>query len=123
MKYFCMMGHNRLTKFTLVSFPQKSSFNAIVIFGHNLGQNHTSLCPRQLCLMIHSLKILKCGMMGYNSFTKVTSNLPNIFSLYGQGQFEPNLGQNHATLCLMIHSLRIFLKFCGMMRHNIDRKK
>ena len=25
--------------------------------------------------------------------------------------------------CLRIHSLRIFLKFCGMMGHNIDRQK
>ena len=45
LKYFCVMGHNILTKFPLVSFPQKSSFNTIVQFGHNLGQNHRS-CPR-----------------------------------------------------------------------------
>ena len=105
-----MMRYNRLTKFALVSFPQKSSFNTIVQFGHNLGKSHTTLCPRQLCLMIQSLKILKYGMIGYNSYTKVTVNLPKKF-LSGQGQFGPNLGQNYATVvCLMIHSLRIFLK-------------
>ena len=54
LKYFCVMEHNILTKFALVSFPQKSSFNTFVQFGHNLGQNHTILCPRKLCLLIHS---------------------------------------------------------------------
>ena len=33
----------------------------------NLSQNYATLCPKQLCLMIDSLKILKCSMMGYNS--------------------------------------------------------
>ena len=122
LKYLCRRGHNRFTKFALVIFPQKSSFNRIVRFWHNLGQNHTTLCPRQLCLIIHSLQILKYGVMGYNSNTKVTVNLPKN-SLSGHGQFGPNSGQNYAMLCLMIHSLRNFLKFCGMMRHNIDRKK
>ena len=56
LKYFSVMGHNILTKFALVSFPQKSSFNTIVQFGHNLSQNHTILCSRQLCLLIYSLK-------------------------------------------------------------------
>ena len=66
--YFSIMGHNRLTKFAMVSLPQKSSDNTIVQFGHNLGQ--TTLCLKQLCLMILSLNILKYGMMGYNSYTK-----------------------------------------------------
>ena len=69
------MGHNILTKFALVSFPQKSSFNTIVQFGHNLGQNHTTLCPRQLYLM-------KYGMMGYNSYNKVAVNLPKKFPFW-----------------------------------------
>ena len=67
-------------------------------------------------------KKFEIGMMEYNSYTKVTVNLPKN-SLFGQEQFGPNLGQNYATLCLMIHSPRSFLKICGMMRHNIDRKK
>ena len=79
-----MIGHNRLTKFALVSFPQKSSFNTIVQFGHNSGQNHTTLCPRQLCLMIHSLKTLKYGMMGYNSYTKLAVNLPKKFPFWAR---------------------------------------
>ena len=79
---FSMMGHNRLTNFALVSFPQGSSFNTTVQFGHNLGEIHTTLCPRQLCLMIHSLNILKYGMMGYNNYTKVTVNLPKIFPFW-----------------------------------------
>ena len=41
-RYFSIMGHNRLTKFAMVSLPQKSSDNTIVQFGHNLGQT-TSL--------------------------------------------------------------------------------
>ena len=32
LKYFSVMEHNRLTKVTLVSFPQKPSFKAIVQF-------------------------------------------------------------------------------------------
>ena len=79
LKYFRVMGHNILTKFALVSFPQKSSFNTIVQFGHNLGQNHTILCPRQLCLLISLSKNLKYGMMGYNSYTEVAVNLPKKF--------------------------------------------
>ena len=39
-------------------------------------------------------------------------------SLLGKGQFRPNLGQNYTILYLMIHSLGMFLKFCGMVRHN-----
>ena len=64
LKYFCVMGHNILTKFALVSFQQKSSFNTIVQFGQNLDQDHTILCPRQLCLLISFSKNLKYGMMG-----------------------------------------------------------
>ena len=70
------MGHNILTKFALFSFPEKFSFNTILQFRHNLGQNHTILYPRQLCPMIHSLEILKYGMIEYNSYTKVAVNLP-----------------------------------------------
>ena len=94
LKYFCMMGYNRLTKFALVSFPQKSSFNTIVHFGQNLGQNHKTLYSRQLCLMIHSLKILKYGMMGYDSYTKVKVNLPNKFPFWARAiwaKFGPKL--------------------------------
>ena len=93
-KYFCMMGHNRLTKFALVSFPQKSSFNTIVQFRYKLGRNHTTLCPRQLCHMIHSLKILKYGMIGYNSYTKVIVNLPKTFPFWARtiwAEFGPKL--------------------------------
>ena len=50
-------------------------------------------------------------MMVYN-ISQFTKN-----SLSGQGQFGSNLVQNYANLYLMIHSLRIFLKFFGMMRH------
>ena len=46
-------------------------------FGHNLGQNHTTLCPRQLCVMIHSLKALKYGMMGlHQSDSEFTKKIP-----------------------------------------------
>ena len=76
-----MMGHKRLTKFALVSFLQKSSLNTIVQFGHNSGKNDTTLCPRQLRLMIHSLKVLKYGMMEYNNYTKVAVNLPKKFPI------------------------------------------
>ena len=59
---------------------------------------------------------------GVQQLHQSNSQLPKN-SLSGQGQFGPNLGENYAALCLMIHSLRIFLKFCGMMRNNIDRQK
>ena len=70
-KHFSMIGHNRLTKVVLVSFLQRSSFSTIEQFISNLGQNYGTLCPMQLFLMIHSLKILKCSRMGYSSYTKV----------------------------------------------------
>ena len=123
LKYFSMMGHDRLTKLALVSFPQTSSFNASVYFGPNLDQNHATLCSRQLCLMIHSLKILKYSMMGCNSWTRIILVYLQKKSLSRRGQSGPNLGQNYAALCLMIHSLRIFLTVYGIMRHNIDRQK
>ena len=40
-------------------------------------------------------------------------------SLSGQGQFGPNLSKNIQP-CLMIHSLRICWKFCGMMMHQTN---
>ena len=89
-----MMGHDRLKKVVLVIFPQKSSFNTIMQFGPNMGQNYATLYPRQLYLMIHSLKILKCSMMGYNSQTKVLLvNLPKKFPFWLRviwAQFGPN---------------------------------
>ena len=91
LKYFCIMGHNRLTKFALVSLPQKSSFNAIVQFEHNLGQNHKTLCPRKLCIMIHSLKILRYSLIGYSSYTKVEVNLPKIFPFWARAIWTPKL--------------------------------
>ena len=117
LKYFSMMEHNRLIKVTLFSFPQNIPFSTIVHFGPNLSQTYATLCPRELCHMVHSLKVLKYNTLGQHSYTKVILvNLPKN-SLSGQGQLMPNFGQNYTT-CLMIHSLRIFLRFCGMMRHN-----
>ena len=91
-----MMGHDILKKVVLVIFPQKSSFNTIVKFGLNLGQNYATLCLRQLVLMVHSLKLLSCSMMGYNSQTKaLIVNLPikkfrfRIKTIWAQ--FVPNL--------------------------------
>ena len=90
-----MIGDDRLKKVVLVIFPQKSSFNTIMQFGPNMGQNYATLYPRQLYLMIHSLKILKCSMMGYNSQTKVLLvNLPKKFPFWLRAfwaQFGPNL--------------------------------
>ena len=81
-----MMGAPLLDKQKLVSFSQKSSFSATGQFGPDLGVNCALLCPRQFCLMIHSIKKLKCSMMGYNSKTKVMLvNLPKK-SLSGQLQ-------------------------------------
>ena len=95
-KHFGMIGHDRLKKVVLVIFPQKSSFNTILQFGPNMGKNYATLCPRQLLyLMIHSLKILKCNMMGDNSQTKVLLvNLPKKFPFRLRAiwaQFGPNL--------------------------------
>ena len=60
-----------------------------------MGQKYATLNPRQLYLMIHSLKILKCSMMGYNSQTKVLLvNLPKKFPFWLRAfwaQFGPNL--------------------------------
>ena len=81
-KIFCVMGHNILTKFALVSFPQKSSFNTIVQFGHSLGQNHTILCRGQLCLLIHSLEVWNMVWWGCNSYTNVAVNLPKKFAFW-----------------------------------------
>ena len=95
LKHFGMMGRDRLKKVVLVIFPQTSSFSTIVQFGPNMGQNYATLCPMQLYLMTHSLKILKCSMMGYNSQTKVLLvNLPKKFPFWLRAiwaQFGPNL--------------------------------
>ena len=64
LKHFSMIEHNRLIKVTLVSFPQNIPFSTIVHFGPNLGQIYATLCPRQLCHMVLSLKVLKCSTMG-----------------------------------------------------------
>ena len=93
LKYFGITGHNILTKFSFASFPKKSFFDTIVQFGLNLGQKYTTLFPRQLCLMIHSLKIVEYGMMGYNSYTKLTINLPKKLLFWARtiwAQFRPN---------------------------------
>ena len=66
-----MIGHDRVKKVVLVIFPYKFSFQTIVQFGPNMVQNCATLSPRQLYLMIPSLKTLKCSIMGYNSYTKV----------------------------------------------------
>ena len=65
-----MMGHDKL-KVILVIFPEKSSFNTTMQFGPHMSQNYATLYPRQLYLIIPSLKILKCSVMSYNSQTKV----------------------------------------------------
>ena len=89
------MGYDRLKKVVLFIFPQKSSFNKIVQFRPNMGQNYESFCPRQLYIMIHSLKIFKCSMMGYNSQTKLLLvTLPKTFLFWLRvisAQFGPNL--------------------------------
>ena len=80
LEHFSMAGQNKLTKGALVSFPQKFTFKTIVQFRPNLGQNSTTLWTRQLCLLVHSLNILKYGMIGHNSQNKVIlANLPNKF--------------------------------------------
>ena len=75
-------------------FPRNPLFKTIVQFGYNLGQTQTTSCPRQLCLMFHSLKILKYGMMGCNSYIKVTVNLPKKISFRTRAiwaEFGPKL--------------------------------
>ena len=83
------MGHNILTKFSFASFPKKSFFDTIVQFGLNLGQKYTTLFPRQLCLMIHSLKIVEYGMMGYNSYTKLTNQFTKKVTILGKDNLGP----------------------------------
>ena len=95
LKHFGMMGHDRLKNLVFIIFPQKSFFDTIVQFGPNMDQNYTTLCSRKLYLIIHSLKILKCSMMGYNSQMKVSLvNLPKKFAFRLRAiwiQFGPNL--------------------------------
>ena len=97
--HFGMMGFDRLKKIVLVIFPQKSSFNVIVQFGSNMGQNHATLCRWSTIVRPKYYQLI---------YLKIF--------LSGQGQFGANLGQTYATLCLRIHSLRIFLKSSGIMR-------
>ena len=59
LKHFGMMRHDRLKKVVLIIFPEKSSFNKILQCGPNMGQKYATLCPKQLYLMIHSLKLFK----------------------------------------------------------------
>ena len=76
--------------------------------------------PGNTVSWIHSLKILKCGMMGYNSWTKII--LVDLSKNIGARTVWANLGQNYATVCLMILSLMMFLKFYAMTRHNRQKK-
>ena len=119
LKHFGMIGHNRVKKVVLVIFPQKSSFNTIVQFGPNMGQNYATLCPIQLNLMIHSLKILKCSMMGYNSQTKVLLvNLPKKLPFQLRTiwtQFGPNLCN------LMSHDSLIEDLFKVLWHHEVQK--
>ena len=89
-----MIGQDRLKKVVLVIFPQKSSFNTIVQFGPNIGQNYATLCTRQLYLMIHSPKILKCSMMGVQQIKALLVNFPKKFPFRLTAiwaQFGPNV--------------------------------
>ena len=91
-----MIGHNRWTKVTLFSFPQKSSFSTIVQFDPSWHQNDATLCSRQLCLMIFSLKILKCNVLKHNRQAKVV--LINFLINLLLGQCGSNLTQNYISL-------------------------
>ena len=53
---------------------------------------------------------------GYNSQTKVIVNLPKKIPFLGKGNLGP-IWSKIMQPCPMIHSLKIFLKFFGMMRH------
>ena len=110
LKHFGMMGHDRLKKVVLVIFSQKFSFNAIMQFGPNMDQNYATLYPRQLYLMIHSLKIVRPKYYQLVNQTKIPLLAKGILA-----QFGP-------TLCFMIHSLGIFLKFFGIMRYKRQTK-
>ena len=100
-----------------------------ILFQQNCGiwaqfgpKSYSLMIHSQLCLMIHSLEIFKYGMIGCYSYTKEAI----IFSLWARAiwaEFGPNLGQNYATLCVMIHFLKIFLMFCTMIRRNVGRQK
>ena len=96
-----------------------SLFNTILRFWQNLGQNHTTLCPRMSHDSLSKKFEICCdGVKLHQSNSEFTQKIPFL----GKG----NLGQIWAKIkqhCLMIHSLKIFLKFCGIMRHDIDREK
>ena len=70
----------------------------------------------QAIMSIHSLS--KYIMMVYNSYTRVTVNLPKIFPFWARAIWAELVNViSHDSL------LRSFWKFCGMMRHNVDRQK
>ena len=77
LKHFCMMEHSRQAIVTLVSFHRKP----VTVQMGNLIPVWATLYRKQLCLMICSLRILKCGcMMGFNIQTKVMlASLPKKF--------------------------------------------
>ena len=72
--------------------------------------------------MIHALQILKYGMMGYNSYTKITVILPKKFPFWARAIWA----EFGLKICnVMSHdslSLDLF-EVCRMMRQNIDRQK
>ena len=90
-----MMGHDRLKKVVLVIFPRNPLLTQLCNLGRIWAKINATLCPRQLCLMIHSLKILKCSMLGYSSQTKLLLvNLPKTFPFWLRAfwaQFGPHL--------------------------------
>ena len=68
LEHFRMMLGNRLRKVAFSHILLKFCFKSqLCSLDPIWARNYENLCPRQLCLMIHQLKILKCCMMGYHS--------------------------------------------------------
>ena len=56
-----MMGHNRKTKVTLVTFPLKFSFSTTWKFGPNFGQNYAILCLMSYDSLNENFEMLQYG--------------------------------------------------------------
>ena len=121
-----IMGYNRWAIVALVIFLKKKK---IFKKKDNLGTIFPKIIQPYISRSFIEFILKYFCMIDHNRLTKsALVSFPQKSSFNTIVQFGYNLSPHHKILCpqqlcLMINALRIFLKFLGMMRHNIDRQK
>ena len=137
-KLYNLLSHNLLELF--FSFETFQHDRAQQIDKGNLGQFSPEHLIQHNCAFWAQFRPNICNLMSqaimshgslsksfemqYNGVTQLAQSNTSQFTKkfpFGATTIEAQLGQNYTTY-LMIHSLRIFLKFSCMMRHNRQTK-